>query len=113
MINAHTDPPGIAGEIVDPVGDCLAALGNEEVMHADRRRPAGRSPLGASVLEVADQLLLLRIDRDDWLGGGLAAADLLVDVAKLGVPIRMLGPSRVLRFACRLYPAAASSSLTS
>src|SRR5712692_4153541 len=85
-------PSRVAGKIVDPVRNRLAALRNEEVMHSDGRGPAFRPPLSSGVLEVADQLFLLRIDRDDWLGGGLAPTDLLVDVAELGVPVRMLRP---------------------
>ena len=77
MVNAHADPAGVAGEIVDPVGNGLAALRNQEVMDPDRRGLAVRPPLAARVLEVADQFLLLRIDGDDGLRGPLEAADVL------------------------------------
>jgi hypothetical protein len=40
--------------------------------------------------EIADQLLLLRIDRDDRMPAPLAAVDRRGDVAKLGVPIAVL-----------------------
>jgi hypothetical protein len=69
VINTDADPPGVAGEIVDAVGNGLAALVNEEIMHPDWRGLAGRTPLSARVLEVADQFRLLRIDGDEGLRG--------------------------------------------
>jgi hypothetical protein len=42
-----------------------------------------------SILEIADQLLLFCINRDGGLSGALELCDLLVDVLKLGVAVRM------------------------
>src|SRR5207245_2075888 len=89
VVNADTDPPGVAGKIVDPVGDSLAALRNQEVVDANRHGLAGRSPLASRVLEVADQFLLLRIDGDDGLRGPLEPPDMVIDVPELGIAVRM------------------------
>jgi hypothetical protein len=92
VVDAHADPPRIAGEIVDARGNGFALLGNEEIMHAHPGGLTFRTPLAPTILEVSDQLLLLGIHGDDRLVGRLAAADLLIDVPKLGIAIRMLRP---------------------
>src|SRR2546425_4420170 len=92
VINAHTDPPRVAREIVDPIGNRLAALRDEEVMDPHRLGLARRPPLSSRVLEVADQLFLLGIDGDDRLPGALSTPHLLVDVPELRVAIRMIRP---------------------
>ena len=46
----------------------------------------------AAVLEVADQFLLLRVDRDGRLAGSLKAAHLGIDMFELGIALRMAGP---------------------
>ena len=61
-----------------------------EVVHVDAQRIALRPIVGAAVLEVADQLLLLRVDGDDRLPFGLRRHDLRVDVLELRVAIGML-----------------------
>ncbi len=90
MVNADTDPPGVAGEIVDPVGNGLAARRNQEVVDADRRGAAFRSPLASGILEVADQFLLLRIDGDHGLRGPLAPPDVVIDVPELRIAVRVV-----------------------
>ena len=61
-------------------------------MHPHPRGLTPRPPLAFRVLEVADQFLLLRVDRDDRLPGGLDPPDLLIDVPQLGVAVRMGRP---------------------
>ena len=46
----------------------------------------------AAVLEVSDQFLLLRVDRDGRLAGRLKATHLGIDVLELGIAIGMAGP---------------------
>src|SRR5689334_20535542 len=58
-------------------------------MRIDLDRLAFRSVVAAGVLEFANQLFLLRIDRDHRLLGALAFPRLGVDVLKLGIAIRM------------------------
>jgi hypothetical protein len=60
-------------------------------VHQHPLRLADRLPLDPAVGIVADQLLLLGIDRDDRLPGGQMRLGLLVDIPKLGVPVRVLG----------------------
>ena len=65
MVDAHADPCGVRREIVDAVGNRLAELLVDEVVHADGNGLTGRLPLAPGVLEIADEFLLLRIDGDD------------------------------------------------
>jgi hypothetical protein len=89
MVNPHPDPPSVAREIVDPVRDRLAGLGNEEIMDAHPRGFAARPPFPPPVLEVPDHFLLLRVDGDDGLRCRLELADLIVDVPELCIPVGM------------------------
>ena len=50
----------------------------------------GRAPLAAAVLVLADQFLLLGVHADHRLPGGQVRADLLVEVAELGVAVGVL-----------------------
>ena len=73
-------------------------------MHVDLDRLAGRLPLDPTIGVVADQFLLLGIDRDDRLTGGQVLAGLLVEVPKLRVPIRVLGALEGLAGALQPIP---------
>ena len=61
------------------------------------------------VSQLTQLLLLFRVDADDRLAGRLMIFDLLIEVAELGIPIRVLLPFEVLALACRLKPASRSS----
>jgi hypothetical protein len=52
------------------------------------------------VLVLADDFLLLRVDADHRLTGGQERGGLIVEVAELGVPLRMLCAPLVLALAC-------------
>ena len=56
-------------------------------MHANFLRFALRTPLAATILEVADQFLFLGVNRDHRLMSGQSFSHTLVDVVKLRVPI--------------------------
>ena len=71
-------------------------------MHQHRRRRALRLPFPPAVLEVPDQLLLLRVDRDHRLAGGQMLVRSPVDMLELRVAVRMRGA--FLPFARRLQP---------
>jgi len=58
-----------------------------------------RWPLAPAILELAHQLLLLRVHRDDWLRALLKAFDRRVDVLELSIPIRMVRSFFRLAFA--------------
>jgi hypothetical protein len=89
-VAACRHPPGVRGEVVDPVGHGFALLAGE-VVDVDTARVAGRAPGPALVGVLADQLLLFRVDADDRLASGQAGGDLVVDVAELRVAVGVLG----------------------
>ena len=73
-------------------------------MHQHRWRRALRLPFPPAVLEVPDQLLLLRVDRNHRLAGAQMLVGSPVDVLELRVAVRMCGA--FLSFARRLQPVA-------
>ncbi len=91
VINAHAHPALIVRQVVNPVRDRLAQLFIFEVVTAYLRRLTGRAPLTSGVLEIAQILLLFAIHGDRWLLLSLPKSDLIVDVAELGVSIRVIG----------------------
>src|SRR6188472_1252229 len=92
MGDAEIDPSGIGRDVIDTVGHDLAEFGNDEIVHPDRLRITLEPQLPAAILEVADKLLLLGIDRDRRLAGSLEGGYLGVDVLELGVTVGMAGP---------------------
>ena len=68
----------------------MFGVANDEVVHAHPVGLASAAPRAAAVLEIADQLLPLRVDRDRRLSAPLGPLDGLGKIAKLRVPIRML-----------------------
>jgi hypothetical protein len=89
MVHADADPSLVPEDVEDPIGERLPEFLIREVLAANQLGVAPSAPLLASVLEVAHQLLLLRIHRDDRQPAPLEPADHRVDVQKLGVAIRM------------------------
>src|SRR5208337_4381610 len=77
---------------VDPVGDDLAQVPVLEIVGVDLDRLALGPVVAPSILEFAEQFLLLGVDRDHGLTGGLKRFDLGVDVFKLGIAIGMVAP---------------------
>jgi hypothetical protein len=61
-------------------------------MHPDRLRLSLGPQLTAAILEVSDRLLLLRVDRDHRLRGGLERPHRGVNMLELGVTIGVAGP---------------------
>jgi len=91
VVDAHADPCGVRREVVDPVGNRLAEIFVDEVVHADRDGLSGRLPFSASVLEIADEFLLLRVDGDHGSSACMVLLDSLVDELELRVAIRVRG----------------------
>ena len=60
-------------------------------MHVDRQRVALGAQLTPAVLELADELLLLGVDRDDRLSGLQTRLDDCVEIAELSVAVGVLG----------------------
>jgi hypothetical protein len=67
MIDADAHPPSIGGDVIDPIGHRPTKLLDEEIVDLNLFRSAFRPPLAAGILEIADQFLLLGIDRNHWL----------------------------------------------
>ena len=65
-----------------------------------------------ALAKMPDLLLLLGIDADHRLPGHLVGLDLLVDVAELRVPVRMLLPLKRLGVALQAEPLAPQQSPT-
>jgi len=81
------NPARVGGDVVDAIGRHLAQLRQDEIMHPDRLGLAFGAQLAASVLEVTNQLLLLGVDRNSRLAGGLERLHLGVDILELRVAI--------------------------
>jgi hypothetical protein len=94
VIDSDTHPAFVAAEVVDAIRNRLAMvrIANDEIMDADLVGLTPAPPRPAPILEVADQLLLLRVDRDGRLPALLTASDGRGDVPKLGVPIEVNRP---------------------
>jgi hypothetical protein len=88
-IAAHRHPARVGAQVVDAVRYGLALLAGEVVNFGPARVP-GRTPGPALAGVLADQFLLLRIDADYRLARGEGSGDPVVDVAELGVAIRVL-----------------------
>jgi len=93
VVNPDADPAFIAAQIVDAVGNRSAVPGiaNEKVVHADAVGFALAPPGAAAILEIAHQLLFLRIHGDGRLASPLRPRHGLGDVAKLRIPITDAG----------------------
>src|SRR5205085_6567555 len=74
-------------DVVDTVGRDAPALLRHEVVNLDVERIALGPPLPARILEVPDQLLLLRVDRDGRSAGRELRLNARVDVLELLVPV--------------------------
>jgi hypothetical protein len=85
MVDSKADVAVVGADVVDPVGDDLVL----EVVGVDLDRPTLRAIVPAAVLELAEQFLLLRVDRYDRLIGDLKLLDLGIDIFELGVAIGM------------------------
>src|SRR5437868_2316930 len=84
-----THPPGIRGQIIDAIRHRSAEFLDQEVMHPDLFRTPVRPILAAIVPEIADQFLLLGVDRDHWLLLGQSSGHLGVDMGELRIPVGM------------------------
>src|SRR5439155_25042793 len=74
VVDPDADPAFVAAQIVHAIGNRFAVPGiaNDEVMHADAVRLALSPPRAAGILEIADQLLFLGVDRDGRLAAALS-----------------------------------------
>jgi hypothetical protein len=81
----------IGGNVVDSIGHSLAEFRNGEVVHPDQLRLAFGPQLAAVILEVSDELLFLRVDRDHRLPSGLECFHRGIDMLELSVAVGVVG----------------------
>ncbi len=89
VIDSQADIAEIGADVVDPVGDDFAQFLVLEIVGFDLDRLTLRPIVAAAVLKLADQFLLLGVDRYHGLIGRLKRLDLGVDVFELRVAIGM------------------------
>ena len=109
MVDADTHPPGVRGQIIDPVGHRAAELLDQKVMDPDLFRVSlgaifapvvTEIPTGqARGLKAHDQFLLLGVDRDRRLLFGQSRGHLGVDMGELGIAVGMAVALRSLAVA--------------
>src|ERR1700723_2374830 len=87
VVDADGDPTRVGRQIIDSIGHSAAEFLDQEVVHAHFLRIASRTPFAAGVLEISDQLLLLRIDRNSRLVLGHRAEYGLAEDPKLRVAV--------------------------
>jgi hypothetical protein len=90
-IDPDIDPALVGGDVVDAVGRDLAEALDLEIMHPHRLRIAGTAELATAILEVADQFLLLRVNRDRRITRGDRRFHRGVDVRELRIAVGMFG----------------------
>src|SRR6202042_3029561 len=89
VVDADAAPPGVGCEIIDTIRHRPPQLLDQEVVDPHLFRLTFRPPLPTAILEVADQLFLLGVDGNNRLLLFERSLDPPVDVAKLGIPIRV------------------------
>src|SRR3954464_2032321 len=90
VIDPNADPPLIGGDIVDAVGRDLAEVRINEIIDANFLRLSFWLPFLATVLEIADQFLLLGVDGNHRITNRLVLRRPASDLGELGVPVRMV-----------------------
>jgi hypothetical protein len=104
VIDPHADPTFVGRLVVDPIRGDLAQLFVLEVLTSDLfRRPLGL-PFSPGVLEIPDQFLLLRVDRDDRLPSPLERTDLSGDVLELSISVGVGCPFPALAVDLQVVP---------
>ena len=104
VVGSHVHPPGVRGQVVDPVRDHHARLLPGEAVVADLDRVPGGPPLPARPGEQPHLLPLLGIDADHRLPRSHVLAGLRGDIPELGVPVRVLLPLDRLGVALQAEP---------
>ncbi len=92
VVDPDINPARVRRDVIDPVGRYLAQFGDLEVVHPHPLGLALGAQFPTAVPEIANQFLLLGVDREGWLAGRLKVAHLGVDVFELSIAIAMAGP---------------------
>src|SRR5882757_717468 len=104
VAEAHADPRFVLLKIVDAIWRSTSLLGVDEVMNLDVVGITMRSEFATAVLEIPDELLLLRVHGDDRLVRFELSTDRLVDVFELRVAVRMLRAFEPLAIRLKAVP---------
>jgi len=89
--DADVDYRSIPSHVVGPLGNGLAWAPWRKVRDVDRDRLSARSPPPTRIFKGSHQLLLRGIHRDHRVPSAPEALHQALPVAKLGIPIRVLG----------------------
>ena len=92
VVGTDVDEARVASDVVDTVGVSSRDVGAGEVVALDVQRLLGRQPLLTLVFVVAEDLLLLRVNRDDRQALAQILLDLSADVPELRIPVGMIRP---------------------
>src|SRR5256885_12966726 len=87
VVDADAHPPPIVSLIVPPIGKRFAKLRVGKVMDVDSFWSVRRLPFSAAIFEVANEFLLLRINRDHRLSLSLKLFNPIVDKPTLRIPV--------------------------
>src|SRR4051812_2681504 len=90
VVNPDTDPAVVRRQIIHAIGDRPAERLAEEVIHLHLFGLALRAPRPARVLEIPNQLLLLRVHRNHRLLLGQRRRHARLDVVKRRIAVGML-----------------------
>jgi hypothetical protein len=92
VVHPDTDPAFIAPQVIHAVRNRLAVFGiaNDDVMYPHMVWLTLAPPDPATILEIAHQLLLLRIHGNGWVSAPLRARNDVSDIPKLRIPTGML-----------------------
>ena len=88
--HSEVDPAFVLADIVNPIGHRLGNFRVREIVRQYFDRIALWTPLPARIFIVPDQLLLLCVHRDHWPAATQRRDRLIVDIAKLGIPVWMI-----------------------
>ena len=91
MIHSHIYPTAVLPDSVDPLRSHFAPLLDLEIMHAHLFWFSLGPQFPPAILEIPNQLFLLRVYRDHRLSVSQTPLDPSIDVFKLRVAVRMLG----------------------
>jgi hypothetical protein len=83
VADPEVDPSIIGGDVVDAIRCHLAEFRDDEVVDPNRLGLSFRTQFTAAILEVANEFLLLGVDRDDRLASSLERLHFGIDVLEL------------------------------
>ena len=89
MINPHTYPAVVGGDVIDPIRNTLAQMLVNKILAAHLDRLPLGMPFVPRIFEIPDQFLFLGVHRYHRLPAFLKCPDLLVDMLELRIAIGM------------------------